>query len=190
MPVPARITLALDAIGAEGPWVDEALGGTEPMVDDWEAGKSLPTQEQVERLAEMTGRPVEFFYLAPTGQEMKPTRFFICERGRRPQNALTVVESRIDERGVLHVDELTPPKPPYRPRTRTATRETTVPAPYRRRPADVVHVPHEDPDAPGCCITCRRPVDAATDRHVPDVSHLPAAPVDSRQLAAGERRPQ
>lgn len=56
-----------------------------------------------------------------------------------------------------------------------------------RRPTGrgTVHIPHEDPDAPGCCIHCRRPLDAKTDRHVADVADLPAPDPDS---AAAERR--
>src|SRR5918995_3245339 len=57
-PIPARITVTLDYIGAEGPWVDEALGGAEPMVDQWEAGELVPTPGQVEKLAQLTGFPV------------------------------------------------------------------------------------------------------------------------------------
>jgi len=113
LPVPARITLALDAIDAEGPWVDEALGGQEPMVDQWEAGESVPTREQVERLAELTGFPVEWFY-RPADELGGEMRLFICERGRRTHKALTIVKSWVDWSGVLHVEEETPPKPAYR----------------------------------------------------------------------------
>ena len=62
-PTPERITLALDFAGLEGPEVDEALGGEEPMVDEWEAGTRVPSLEQVQALAELTGWPVRFFYL-------------------------------------------------------------------------------------------------------------------------------
>lgn len=87
--VPARMTLALDAMGLHGPGVDEALGVREPTVDLWEAGVLLPTRAQVVRLAALTDQLVEFFYdpvLTPVG------RMFICDRRRRPRNALTIVE--------------------------------------------------------------------------------------------------
>ena len=35
------------------------------MVDEWEAGARVPTLEQVQALAELTGWPVRFFYLPP-----------------------------------------------------------------------------------------------------------------------------
>jgi DNA-binding transcriptional regulator YiaG len=64
-PTPERITAALDIQGLYGPEVDEALGGQEPMVDEWESGERVPTGEQVEALARLTGFPVKFFYLPP-----------------------------------------------------------------------------------------------------------------------------
>lgn len=66
VPVPYRITTALDARGLYGPEVDRALGGEEPMVDLWESGDLVPTREQVEALAELTGYPVRFFYFPVT----------------------------------------------------------------------------------------------------------------------------
>ena len=45
-----------------------------------------------------------------------------------------------------------------------------------------IHVAHEDPDAPGCCITCHRPMTATNDRHV---DQLPAVDPD---ITAAERR--
>ena len=64
-PTPERITTALDRRGLYGPEVDEALGGCEPMVDEWEAGTRVPTFEQIERLAALTGFAVSFFYRPP-----------------------------------------------------------------------------------------------------------------------------
>jgi hypothetical protein len=61
-PTPARITLALDMRGLYGPEVDEACGVAEPAVDQWETGQLVPTFEQLERLAKLTGHPVAFFY--------------------------------------------------------------------------------------------------------------------------------
>src|SRR5215469_14494842 len=53
--VPARITIALDLRGLEGPEVDAACGGEEPDVDMWELGLAVPAPEQVMKLAELTG---------------------------------------------------------------------------------------------------------------------------------------
>ena len=64
-PTPERITTALDLCELYGPGVDEALGGEEPMVDEWESGARVPTLTQVEALAELTGFPVKFFYQPP-----------------------------------------------------------------------------------------------------------------------------
>lgn len=61
-PTPERITTALDIREMYGPEVDQALGGEEPMVDEWESGERVPTFEQMQRLAVMTGFPVKFFY--------------------------------------------------------------------------------------------------------------------------------
>jgi hypothetical protein len=69
-PVPARITLALDLRGLDGPEVDHACGVQEPAVDEWEAGTRIPTEEQLAALAWLTDLPVAFFY-QPV---MDPTR--------------------------------------------------------------------------------------------------------------------
>lgn len=61
-PNPERITTALDAAGLWGPEVDRACGVEEPTVDLWESGELVPTREQVEALAALTGFPVAFFY--------------------------------------------------------------------------------------------------------------------------------
>jgi transcriptional regulator with XRE-family HTH domain len=164
IPVPARITIALDSIGAEGPQVDIDLGGKEPMVDQWEAGELVPTREQIERLAAYTGMTPEYFYLPAQDWESKPTRYFICERGRRPENRLTIVESHIDWDGVLQVCELTPPKPPYRPRQRGPKQ-----APVAAEPAAVdLRRPHTPivTDTPGVCA-CGLRTDLPNVRHRP-----------------------
>lgn len=57
--------MALDLTDQYGPEVDEALGGQEPMVDEWETGERVPTGEQVQALAKLTGFPLSFFYLPP-----------------------------------------------------------------------------------------------------------------------------
>src|ERR1035441_309812 len=61
-PTPERITTALDMRELYGPEVDQALGGEEPMVDEWESGACVPAFEQMQRLAVLTGFPVKFFY--------------------------------------------------------------------------------------------------------------------------------
>jgi hypothetical protein len=81
-PTPERITAALDMCQLYGPEVDRALGGEEPMVDEWEAGTLVPDLGQVKALARLTLFPVKFFYLpAPA----KVTRGFMCGKdGCRP----------------------------------------------------------------------------------------------------------
>ena len=61
-PVPERITMALDSRELYGPEVDRALGGKEPMVDEWEAGARIPDLTQIQALAKLTGYTVRFFY--------------------------------------------------------------------------------------------------------------------------------
>jgi hypothetical protein len=64
-PTPERITQALDLRELYGPEVDQALGGEEPMVDEWESGDRIPDLTQIRALAELTGFPVRFFYQPP-----------------------------------------------------------------------------------------------------------------------------
>lgn len=142
-PVPARITLALDAISAHGAWVDRALGGEEPMVDQWEAGELTPTRAQIELLAELTKHPPEWFYRPVEGWE-QPTRIFICDGRRRGENRLTIVESHVDWAGVLHTRQLTPDRPAYRPKPARAPKPACQPVP--------------DPAVPGVCATCQLPL--------------------------------
>lgn len=61
-PTPERITIALDFCDLYGPEVDRALGGEEPMVDEWESGARVPSFEQMQALAEMTGFLARWFY--------------------------------------------------------------------------------------------------------------------------------
>ena len=61
-PNPHQITLALDSRCLYGPEVDSTLGGREPMVDEWESGKRIPTFEQIMALAYLTEYPILFFY--------------------------------------------------------------------------------------------------------------------------------
>jgi hypothetical protein len=64
-PTPERITMALDLRELYGPEVDRALGGEEPMVDEWESGERAPSFQQVIALARLTDFPVRFFYQPP-----------------------------------------------------------------------------------------------------------------------------
>jgi hypothetical protein len=59
---PRRITHALDALGLDGPEVDEALGVDEPTVDLWETGALVPTPADVRRLCTLTGMLLGWFY--------------------------------------------------------------------------------------------------------------------------------
>lgn len=156
MPQPARITQALDRIGAHGPWVDVALGGVEPMVDDWEAGNSVPTPAQVEALAALTRMPVAFFY---DQAEAGTTRMYLCDRSRRSENALTIIDTTIGWDGVQHTTVVLEPRSPRRP-------------PAKPRPAAPPaesftdrHRPDPDPDNAGCC-RCGLPVGARNVRHL------------------------
>jgi hypothetical protein len=77
LPVPARITLALDLRELYGPEVDRACGVQEPAVDQWELGVLVPTPAQIRALAKLTGFPLEYFYEpAPP-----PVAAIICWRG-------------------------------------------------------------------------------------------------------------
>lgn len=169
VPVPARITSALDLRGLWGDQVDRDLGVWESptgewepgtAVDRWEDGTLTPTVQQVARLALLTRIPVTYFYLQPEEWERKPHVAHLCERGRRGENGHTVIQSWIDDRNVLHVEGLTPP--------RTPKRERKPPAP-EPQPAEAdlskPHRPVEDPDAPGCC-RCRRPMTCTTSMHL------------------------
>jgi hypothetical protein len=159
-PVPARITQALDAASLWGDQVDKDLGVWESptgewepgtAVDRWEDGTLVPTVEQIARLAELTRRPVEYFYLPPDEAELAGGRMFMCARNRRPENALTVVDSRIGRDGVLRREAVVEPRSEYRPRKK--------PAPAQRRErADDRHEPQPDPGNPGHCAECQMPL--------------------------------
>lgn len=98
VPNPRRITAALDANALDGPEVDIACGGQEPMVDEWEAGTRQPTPDQVRLLADLTGFTVEFFYLPGP----PPLTGFICQRTGRGRGC-----SRIDTRPAADVSRET-----------------------------------------------------------------------------------
>lgn len=61
---PHRITVALDRAKLFGPSADAKLGAVEPALDDWEAGRAVPSPAQLAKLARMANVPVEFFDLA------------------------------------------------------------------------------------------------------------------------------
>lgn len=165
IPVPARITIALDAIDAEGPQVDIDLGGVEPMVDEWEDGTRVPTRAQIERLAEYTGFLPEWFY-RPADELGGPMRLFICDRGRRGDNGLTILNTHVSWDGVLHVEQETPDRPPRRPpKPKPAPASVPVVAPATPRPGRERHTPVEDADAPGCC-ECGLPMTTPNFRHL------------------------
>ena len=65
-PTPQRITTALDLCELYGPEVDRALGGEEPMVDEWESGARVPGVAQMQALSALTGFPLAFFYKPPS----------------------------------------------------------------------------------------------------------------------------
>ncbi|MGA4995931.1 hypothetical protein [Nonomuraea bangladeshensis] len=86
-PVPERITRALDLHELYGPEVDRALGGEEPMVDEWEEGKRVPTLEQIKLLAKLTDFPIRFFY-TPMPELKGPV--FICRTSGRKKGCEVV----------------------------------------------------------------------------------------------------
>ena len=114
VPVPARITIALDSAGLYGDDVDRQLGVWESpdgswvpgtAVDRWEDGTLIPTPEQVAALARLTGHPVEFFYEpVPVGAW---SRTFVCDRRRR-KHGLTIITSTVDKHGVMRSTYETP----------------------------------------------------------------------------------
>jgi hypothetical protein len=48
---PHRITVALDRAKLFGPTADGKVGAVEPDLDNWEAGISQPTEQQLAKLA-------------------------------------------------------------------------------------------------------------------------------------------
>lgn len=141
-PVPARIKYALDARKLDGPEVDVACGAVEPAVDRWETGEEVPTGEQVQLLAALTGFPVEFFY-APV--EAGTVRTLMCGRG-----GLTVATETVDERGVSTTVFEEHPK------------RRRKPAAAEQQPAGPVDPlkPHrfvKDPVTPTVCSVCELP---------------------------------
>ncbi|MET8006202.1 helix-turn-helix domain-containing protein [Nonomuraea glycinis] len=87
-PVPYRITQALDLHSLDGPEVDIACGGAEPMVDEWEAGERVPTLDQLRKLAKLTQFPIDYFFRpAP---ERSGTAFLCSSSGPRGRRCQTI----------------------------------------------------------------------------------------------------
>lgn len=93
-PVPARITLALDAMGLDGPEVDRACGVEEPTVDLWETGELVPTPDQIRALSRLTGCTVEFFYLPLDPAEQGVS--FVCSRSGPKGQRCQIIDNRPD----------------------------------------------------------------------------------------------
>jgi len=97
-PVPQRITAALDLAELDGPEVDVACGTFERNpagdVDAWEDVNDprLPTHEQVELLAKLTGQPVGFFYEPWT----TPGTIIVCSRSGPKGKRCQVIDTRPD----------------------------------------------------------------------------------------------
>lgn len=118
-PVPARISIALDYGGHEGPEVDLAVGTFEKNpagdVDVWECGLASPTGDQVKLLAELTGFPILWFYepIAPGPILGRPGQIIICYRRKvNGKRCHAVEQDYVDENGVLHYAGEPPRRPP------------------------------------------------------------------------------
>lgn len=101
-PVPARITIALDARALDGPEVDLACGTFEGNpdgdVDAWEVALAVPSPEQVRQIAKLTGYPVGWFY-EPLPPGPLTGAIYVCTGRRRSSKVLQ--PNVVDERGVL-----------------------------------------------------------------------------------------
>lgn len=104
--VPARITMAMNLGGHEGPEVDIACGTWEGNpagdVDGWELGETAPTADQVKLMAELTGFGEAWFYLpikpGPLVGDGDGGIIWMCG----PRGCTLVKSDWVDERGVLH----------------------------------------------------------------------------------------
>ena len=101
-PVPARITIALNLGGHEGPEVDVACGAVEPAVDLWEAGREIPTTEQVKLLGKLTGFHPSWFYRPMEPGPLVGPIWLCSSRGPKDQRCRLLKPDWVDERGVLH----------------------------------------------------------------------------------------
>lgn len=60
--LPARVRLARISLGMSQEIFARALGCSRRTVAGWETGEHQPTVRLIPALAEVTGRPVEFFF--------------------------------------------------------------------------------------------------------------------------------
>lgn len=83
--VPWRITVALDAGTHVGPEVDLACGVVEPTVDEWETGRRYPTFEQLTKLSDLTGYPLDWFVSDAAPLDIRDTTLWghMTERDRQ-----------------------------------------------------------------------------------------------------------
>lgn len=125
---PRRITLALDAIEAEGPDVDIACGAVEPAVDEWETGTRTPSVDQLLALADFTGMRSEWFFLPGPDD---PSWMVFCQRSGRGRGCTMVRDGQVvavsrprrarraaKSSPPAPVDEPVPPPPGWRPQRR------------------------------------------------------------------------
>jgi hypothetical protein len=102
--VPARITMAMDLAGLDGPDVDERCGtyhgNPDGDIDRWEQALAVPSAEQVALMAEVTGFPIAWFYRPlPPGPTPGDGPIWICWSDHRGCEASA--PDVITERGVL-----------------------------------------------------------------------------------------
>jgi hypothetical protein len=142
--VPARITMAFDLAGLDGPDVDERCGtyhgNPDGDLDRWEQALAEPSREQVRLMAKVTGFPEPWFYRPlPPGPTPGDGPIWICWRDRRGCQASA--PDVITEQGVLlyggqprpPVDTCPPPIPGMPAAERTKKRPRP-PAPAKKTP--------------------------------------------------------
>ncbi|MFG1976978.1 hypothetical protein ACGFJC_47265 [Nonomuraea fuscirosea] len=127
VPVPFWITTALNARALDGPEVDRALGGEEPMVDLWEEGKLRPTPQQIEALAKLTLYPVAYFYQpAPDGG-----RAWLCRRSGPRATRCQTIEMGPGPAPATATAMEEPPRQPPPPKPRTPAEPLGPPTRWR-----------------------------------------------------------
>lgn len=77
---PHRITVALDRAKLFGPSADAKLGAQVPDLDDWEAGRKVPSAAQLEKLSRLANVLPSFFDLP---DDAEPKLIFALVRGGR-----------------------------------------------------------------------------------------------------------
>lgn len=162
-PVPGRITWALDmpmaegAVGPlEGPGVDEFCGVQEPTVDLWETGEVIPSDEELARLAELTGYPVEWFYRPM----LDLSGAFACVSSGPRHGCYRFDDPQLDK--ALALADLGEPDQVSRvarPRTRGATSTTSTTSTTVRPRRPTVQITTQAPaECTGCGDPMRRQV--------------------------------